>query len=47
MTFRTIAKVAIISLSTLPAATVHLGKETNTPVSCNDAVTWSSEGERK
>ena len=39
MSFRIIAKVAIISLSTWQAASAQSGKEINTPVSCNDAVT--------
>jgi hypothetical protein len=38
MSFRIIAKVAIISLSTWQAASAQSGKEINTPISCNDAV---------
>jgi len=40
MSFRTIARVAIISLSTLQAASAQSGKETSTPISSEDAVMW-------
>jgi hypothetical protein len=38
MSFRTIAKVAIISLSTWQAASAQSGKATNTRVSCNESI---------
>ena len=44
MSFRTIAKVAIISLSTWQAASAQPGNETNTPGSCD--VTWWRYNER-
>ena len=47
MNFRSIAKVAIISLSAWLAASAQSGKETNTPVSFNDAVAWRQYNERR
>jgi hypothetical protein len=47
MSFRTIARVAIISLSSWLAASAQSGKETNTPVSFTDAVTWRQYNERR
>jgi hypothetical protein len=47
MNFRTIAKVAIITLSTWQAAGAQSGKETNTPASRNDAVTRGQYDERR
>lgn len=47
MTFRTIAKVAIISLTTLQAATLHLGKETNMPYHATMPLRGVAKGERK
>jgi hypothetical protein len=47
MSFRTIAKVAIISLSTWLAASAQSGKETNTPVSFNGAVMLRQYNERR
>ena len=38
MSFQTIAKVAIISLSTWQVASARSGKATNTPVSCNQPI---------
>jgi len=46
MSFRTIAKVAIISLSTWQAASAQPENEANTPGSCDDAVTWWRYNER-
>ena len=46
MSFRTIAKVAIISLNTWQAASAQPGNETNTRGSCDDAVTWWRYNER-
>ena len=39
MSFRTMTNIAIISLSTWQAASAQSGKETNTPISCDDADT--------
>jgi len=47
MSFRTIARVAIIFLSSWLAASAQSGKETNTPVSFNDAVTGRQYNERR
>jgi hypothetical protein len=47
MSFRTIATPAIISLTTCLAASAQSAKETNTPVSLNDAVTWRQSNERR
>ena len=47
MSFRTIARVAIIFLSSWLAASAQSGKETNTPVSFTDAVTWRQYNERR
>ena len=47
MSFRAVAKVAITSLSAWQAASAQSGKETTTPVSCNDAVTRRQYNERR
>lgn len=47
MSFRTIATVAIISLTTWQAASAPSGKETNTPVSGHDAVAARQYNERR
>jgi Protein of unknown function (DUF3224) len=47
MSFRIMATVAIISLSTWLAASAQSGKETNTPVSSDDAVTRPQYKERR
>jgi hypothetical protein len=47
MSFRTIATLAIISLTTWLAASAQPAKETTTPVSFNDAVTWRQYNERR
>src|SRR5260370_10059328 len=47
LSFRTIAAVAIISLSTRLAASAQSGKGTNTPVSFNGAVMWRQYNERR
>jgi uncharacterized protein DUF3224 len=39
MNFRTLANIAIISLGAWQAASAQSGKETNTPISCDDAAT--------
>jgi Protein of unknown function (DUF3224) len=47
MSPRTIARVAILSLSTWLAASAQSGKETNTPASSNDAVAWREHNEKR
>jgi hypothetical protein len=47
MSFRSIAKVAIISVCTWQAASVQSGQETNTPVPLNDAVTQPQHSETR
>jgi hypothetical protein len=47
MSFRSIAKVAIISLCTWQAASAQSGRETNTPVPLNDSVTQPQHSETR
>jgi hypothetical protein len=47
MSFRTIATVAIISLSIWQAASAQSGKETNMPASSGDSMTWRQFDERR
>src|ERR1700740_759537 len=46
MSFRTMAKVAIIFLSAWLAASAQSGNDTNTPESGDNAVTWRQFNER-
>jgi hypothetical protein len=43
MSFRTMAKVAIIALGAWQTASAQPGKQTNAPVSCNDAGVWRQD----